>query len=250
VAQVSFPYAGRALQRGWQGQEVKILQQRLLSLGFSPLKVDGDYGPRTESVVKLYQSRNGLDADGITGKQTWTSVFSLPKIRNGTPPTRLAAGAVEIARTQKDVREIGGNNLGPQVEAYQRSTGNKPGSAYCMSLMYFCYDEAAKLLSVPNPLVKTGGVLDHWNRAHSGVKVTVDMVLDDISLIQPGALFIIDHGDDRGHTGMVIVASSDGLETFEGNTNVRGSRDGQGNYYRKRSFSEINVGYLDYSRTT
>jgi peptidoglycan hydrolase-like protein with peptidoglycan-binding domain len=48
---------------------VKDLQRSLTALGF-PVKVDGDYGPSTQTAVEQFQSSKNLDADGIVGPQT------------------------------------------------------------------------------------------------------------------------------------------------------------------------------------
>ena len=47
-----------------------ILQRALATLGYSPGKPDGDYGPSTQSAVESFQSAKGLLADGIVGPET------------------------------------------------------------------------------------------------------------------------------------------------------------------------------------
>jgi peptidoglycan hydrolase-like protein with peptidoglycan-binding domain len=49
---------------------VKLLQQALTALGFSPGKADGDYGPTTQFEVEKFQLSKGLTADGVVGQQT------------------------------------------------------------------------------------------------------------------------------------------------------------------------------------
>jgi len=58
------------LKKGLKGDDVKLLQELLSKKGF-PIKADGDFGLQTENVVKLFQSKNGLVADGIVGSKTW-----------------------------------------------------------------------------------------------------------------------------------------------------------------------------------
>jgi putative chitinase len=58
------------LKLGSQGEDVKKLQVRL---GVDPI---GNFGPKTESAVKKWQSDNGLTADGIVGDGTWGRLFS------------------------------------------------------------------------------------------------------------------------------------------------------------------------------
>lgn len=38
---------------------------------------DGEFGPMTKSAVLAYQRRNGLQADGIIGKQTWSKLLGV-----------------------------------------------------------------------------------------------------------------------------------------------------------------------------
>jgi lysozyme len=52
------------LRKGDKGQEVRRLQQIL------SITDDGDFGPRTEAAVKLYQTYNSLSADGLAGPNT------------------------------------------------------------------------------------------------------------------------------------------------------------------------------------
>jgi hypothetical protein len=64
--------AGTVLRPGSTGNAVRILQTALNVQYplYSKLTVDGDYGPKTEAVVKTFQSRAHLSVDGIAGPQT------------------------------------------------------------------------------------------------------------------------------------------------------------------------------------
>ena len=64
-------YAMPEIKTGSQGKAVKILQ-----IIIGGLTVDGDFGPKTEVAVRGYQKRNGLDADGVVGADTWRSLLS------------------------------------------------------------------------------------------------------------------------------------------------------------------------------
>ncbi|OKH28312.1 hypothetical protein NIES2101_43655 [Calothrix sp. HK-06] len=61
----------RTLKLGAQGDNVKHLQKDLNLLKYGPLTVDGDFGTKTETAVKHFQSSNKLTVDGIVGQQTW-----------------------------------------------------------------------------------------------------------------------------------------------------------------------------------
>jgi Putative peptidoglycan binding domain/S-layer homology domain len=73
------------VQIGNQGDAVEELQillnQRLgnqiIFRSLVPLKVDGDFGDRTSAAVLTYQEHYALDADGVVGNQTWTSLLQI-----------------------------------------------------------------------------------------------------------------------------------------------------------------------------
>jgi hypothetical protein len=155
--------------------------------------------------------------------------------------TTLAELAIEIALSYDGVREIGGNNRGPQVEAFQRSLGLSPGDPWCAAFVCFCIKSAAKRLGVLPRFQYGGSVNKLWIRN------------PDLQMAQPvyNGLFLIDHGLSKlgtriGHTGFCIgpfQANNDSLETMEGNTNAAGSRDGDGCYHKSREAAEMARGY-------
>ncbi|KPV50907.1 hypothetical protein SE17_24225, partial [Kouleothrix aurantiaca] len=60
-----------------EGDDVRIVQQRLLALGFSEVgEADGAFGPKTEAAVRAFQAASALEVDGIVGPQTWARLFS------------------------------------------------------------------------------------------------------------------------------------------------------------------------------
>ena len=77
------PYPGVILRRGMQGPSIRQVQERLNQLGANPrLATDGVFGPATEAAVRAFQSRNGLNADGVVGPNTWNALFA----NGGTTP--------------------------------------------------------------------------------------------------------------------------------------------------------------------
>ena len=61
------------LKKGSTGEYVEQLQAIL------GITVDGDFGPKTETAVKDYQTQNGLKPDGIVGSKTWAEM-SKPEV--------------------------------------------------------------------------------------------------------------------------------------------------------------------------
>lgn len=62
------------LRRGSQGDEVADLQMILNSKFGYKLDIDGDFGSKTETAVKDFQSKQGLTADGVVGAKTWKAL--------------------------------------------------------------------------------------------------------------------------------------------------------------------------------
>jgi peptidoglycan hydrolase-like protein with peptidoglycan-binding domain len=79
------------LKQGSQGETVSELQAALKLLGFYPGNVDGFYGEQTVQAVSRFQSAAGLEADGITGMDTWNRLFPpTPKISAPATSANLA----------------------------------------------------------------------------------------------------------------------------------------------------------------
>ena len=63
------------IRQGSSGSVVRVLQQLLNFKGLS-LKVDGEFGPRTQEAVKEFQHISNLPVDGIVDAQTWHHLSS------------------------------------------------------------------------------------------------------------------------------------------------------------------------------
>ncbi|OWA15548.1 serine/threonine protein kinase [Streptomyces sp. CS159] len=64
------------IKRGDGGSQVRELQCLLRHLhGIEEVgEVDGDFGPKTQGAVVIFQKRAGLDADGMVGPATWRAL--------------------------------------------------------------------------------------------------------------------------------------------------------------------------------
>ena len=65
------------LKYGSSGNITKLLQERLVSLGYNTNGVDGVFGNGTKNAVIKYQKSKGLSADGIVGRNTWKKLLGL-----------------------------------------------------------------------------------------------------------------------------------------------------------------------------
>lgn len=260
----ALPFPGRIIERDEPDTNiVRALQQRLNEVGCGPIGTDGGFGDETESAVRLFQARfsdsdnQPLRMDGRVGSLTWGRLFgadTVPKVIQ--PATGLARAVLDFARTQIGVLEQPlGSNRGPEVDQYVRATGLEPSGhfAWCVCFIFFCFERAAHNLGRANPMIKTAGVLDLWNRAGNQhvPRVTTNEAMNNPALVQPGQIFVIDTPPlgGAGHAGIVDQVLSGKLVTIEGNTNENGSRAGIGVFRREqRKISSINKGFVDFTR--
>lgn len=70
----------QTLKKGSKGDDVIALQHLLNVEGYK-LTIDGDFGAKTETAVKMYQKAHGLEDDGIVGNKTWTALG----VKSNTP---------------------------------------------------------------------------------------------------------------------------------------------------------------------
>lgn len=76
-ADAGFKLQPPALRNGMGGVWVAALQGALHYLKYSlgPYGVDGEFGPATTAAVRNFQIRNGLQADGVAGTETWAALL-------------------------------------------------------------------------------------------------------------------------------------------------------------------------------
>jgi uncharacterized protein (TIGR02594 family) len=132
------------------------------------------------------------------------------------------------ARKWIGTTEVGGNNKGPSVEAFQKAVdGKAQGEPWCMAFVQFCVQKVA-----PSLLASSEHCLTVWNRTPREQRLEVP---------EPGCIMIWRHkGTDQGHCG--IVSGFDGviISTIEGNTAPHRrdvEREGDGVYEVTRSMN-------------
>ena len=75
--------------RPFVGDDVAMLQERLLALGFDSGRADGVFGPRTEGALRGLQKEYGLLADGTCGPATLRALRQLGRHVTGGRPQVL-----------------------------------------------------------------------------------------------------------------------------------------------------------------
>lgn len=146
--------------------------------------------------------------------------------------------ALEISKTQIGVKETG-YNRGGKVSEYIKRGGGKDGWAWCMYFVYWCFDEASKIVKTKNPLKRTGSCSEQLRYANSwlsGLRVIKPNQLINSEAVPKGSVVIFKSGtifqDDigknwNGHTGITEKQiNNTTFQLIEGNTNALGSREG------------------------
>jgi hypothetical protein len=165
-----------------------------------------------------------------------TSLKCLPNYSSKNYNEMLAKKIIEIAASQVgQCEKPKGSNWGEPVQSYLKSVGITFPAAWCMAFVYWTFQKACAQLSVANNLIKTGGVLDAWNRVDKKYKSEIPVV---------GSVFIMQFSGGRGHTGIVESYDARFIYTIEGNTNDEGSREGYEVAKKKRLRSQIK-GYIN-----
>jgi Putative peptidoglycan binding domain/N-acetylmuramoyl-L-alanine amidase len=125
------PVGADWLRRGFTGDRVELLQQRLVAWGLLTGKkaVDGAFGPATEGAVRVFQTRHRLPATGIVDPQTWDALHANPVAATPYPGTLLREGSTgpAVRSIQQRLGVAADGQFGPRtkaaVVAFQRSKG-------------------------------------------------------------------------------------------------------------------------------
>lgn len=99
----SLPTPGPLLRTGSTGKSVIDLQNRLKELGYYTGEVDGQFGPATESAVRLFQHQHGLDVDGKVGSQTNAVLYSAQATRLMITPAPAPTATPTLAPTNEPI---------------------------------------------------------------------------------------------------------------------------------------------------
>lgn len=115
------------LRRGERGNFVKLLQYMLIKYGYN-LSPDGFFGGNTYNAVANFQSNQGLEVDGIVGRNTWSSLLS-----SNTKTIRLGSRGASVRYLQQQLLSklypvgtidgVFGNNTLQAVRQFQQENG-------------------------------------------------------------------------------------------------------------------------------
>lgn len=121
------------LTQGSSGNDVKKLQQALISKGYDlgSAGADGIYGSQTAAAVRKYQQDNGLSVDGIAGTQTQSNLYG-----SGT-----ASASTKSAST---AQRMTGTSAGTAEKLNQLEQGYTPSATVQAAQQYLQQVQAQK----------------------------------------------------------------------------------------------------------
>lgn len=149
----------------------------------------------------------------------------ISKQLNHQKPSQL----LKIAQSQIGIREARGNNDGQAVEKYLAYTGNQKGDPWCASFVSWVFGQA------------------HLKQPRTAWSPALFPKARLIAVAKPAAVFGIYFPDKAriAHAGIVEEQKGNWLYTIEGNTNLAGSREGDGVYRKLRHVRTIRF-YADW----
>lgn len=167
------------------------------------------------------------------------SSLPIPQTIINRRPSKLAATALEVARTQLGVMESPiGSQDGPQVRKYLATVDLGPGFAWCAAFVCWTYVQAHRNLGGAGllPFSRTGGVMAMFNAAKGRNIQKLDAQDGPISpdALRPGDIFILQYPNGHAQAGIVEKISGDTIITIEGNTDANGGREGIGVFSKRR----------------
>ena len=196
------------LKLGSNGSLTKYLQRLLSALGYT-VTIDGYFGTATETVVKSFQTKYSLDADGVVGGGTWSKIFSLYKV-NPTGSTG-AEKMVNVAKHELawGFVEDNANNITPYGQWYGMNY-----AAWCAMFVSWCAYQAGIMgTKVPQFAYCPTGV--SWYRDKNKYYYRDSNYTPRIG----DTVFFFSTSMGRvSHTGILIGATATTITTIEGNT--------------------------------
>ena len=84
------------VRRGDSGENARLIQLRLIELGYLTGKADGVFGAASQTALEDFQRRNNLKVDGTAGPDTYAILFSYDALAVNQMPTGAPTSAVTV----------------------------------------------------------------------------------------------------------------------------------------------------------
>ncbi|MBQ2928832.1 MAG: peptidoglycan-binding protein [Clostridia bacterium] len=215
----------RTLRYGTTGEDVKLLQNRLIELGYLKTMADGNFGAGTLNALKAFQKANGLSVDGVAGSQTYKKLFS---------DKAIEADPSEGGEVLIPSRTLTTGDSGDDVRSVQyrlKTLGYLTGTA---DGQYGTATAAAmKAFQQMNGLTASGdGNMATYAKLFSDGAFTAEGVKEGAA--SPGYTTL-----KLGYTGTAVIRLQQALAKYDYKVSVTGTYD-DATYQAVQSFQAIN----------
>ncbi len=211
--------------------------------------IDGDYGPATERAVKNFQNQIGKYKTGIVSPVLFGNMvdglefaFQTPGGGNHLRDKITSIAMNHLLQWPKELTINNQSNSGPWVRSYM---DGRQGAIWfwCMGFVQAIIDQAFSELGgkftdfMPKTLLCDD--LGNHATAHNYIRKN-NAIKANPSLIKKGDIFLLKTSNNPDkiwyHTGIIINANEETIQTIEGNTDELGTSNGDGVYSRIRNF--------------
>lgn len=141
---------------------------------------------------------------------------------------------IEIAKSFVGVHEVGGDNKGPDVEAFQRAVdGKAQGEPWCCAFQMFNLIQTENQTGLRSQVYRSELVRHVWDFSPDDHKSSFPLL---------GSFICWRYGEtQKGHIGLVIEVGANYVLTVEGNTGPGAGieREGDGVYIKRRPLTDV-----------
>lgn len=233
------------LKTGSKGDLVRKIQERLKDLKYYYGSVDGQFGPGTEDAVLLFQTQNGLTADGIVGETTYAAVMKesaptcaptatlVPEVTllkrgdSGEAVRQMQQRLLDLEYYSGSVDGAFGPGTEEAVRIFQRQNGLEVDGIAAAKTFFILYSEDAPHMTVM-PTPGPDDLLILINRSHpiDSKYIPFDLVL--LSNAIPSSLAKVGGSEIEGDRTavqalktMLQAAKQEGLDDWKINSGYR-----------------------------
>jgi hypothetical protein len=215
------------------------------------VEIDGKFGPATEIAVANFQRIHGMQPTGIVDSDLFVKLteplreaFSEETVHGSIRANIVHSAHLHLNQNPLELTIRGMTNMGPWVRSYMDgSEGNN--WLWCMGFVQTIIDQAASRMSIDfrklMPLAYSCDVVGKHG-IDKNCLIRNKSLKQNKGIVQPGDIFLMCKSQfDWFHTGIIVDISDQTITTIEGNTNLGGSRNGNGVYKRIRNFHTTQI---------
>ena len=218
------PIPTRTLRYGMSGEDVKVLQKRLIALGYLTGTADGQFGTATSAAVRAFQKANGLSVDGVAGSATCNKLFSdsAEEAPDSSDSTLIPDRTLAYGSSGDDVKSVQ-----KRLKTLKYYTGTADGQYGTATV------EAMKAFQQMNGLTATGeGNMATYAKLYSDGVYTAEGVKEGEA--SPGYVTL-----RTGATGTAVIRLQQALARYNYNVTVNGTYDSD-TFLAVQSFQALN----------